>query len=275
MDRHDLPLTQALPVELTVLAEVGSTNAHLAAHPGDPGTFRLVVTDNQTTGRGRQGRSWSSPPGSGIAFSLGLPPARREGGNMPGGSPPWLPLLPLLAGTALADAIADLVSDPVTVKWPNDVQIAGKKIAGILVEQVTGVGIVVGCGVNLHYPEELLPTPHSSSLHLHGASGTGLADRIISRVVGGLIQLWEGGPQLPSAVWESVLARLDTIGRDVRVDFPDGSVVTGRAVGIRQDGALRIEPSDGSADVTVYAGDVWHLREVGDGAGDQKLGSLG
>lgn len=275
MDRQDFPLTRALPVDLTVLAEVGSTNAYLASHPGDLTAFRLVVTDNQTTGRGRQGRAWSSPAGSGIAVSVGLP--RRPGvlevsGNQ---GPGWLSLLPLLVGAALAAAIDHEVSDPVTVKWPNDVLVGGKKVAGILVERVPEVGVVVGFGVNTHYPEESLPTPQSTSLHLHGASGPGVADRIISGVVGALIELWGAGPELPEGVWEAMLARLDTVGRDVRVDFPDGSVVTGRAVGIRHDGALRLEPSDGSPEVAVVAGDVWHLRVVGDSAGDQKTSSLG
>jgi BirA family transcriptional regulator, biotin operon repressor / biotin---[acetyl-CoA-carboxylase] ligase len=275
MDWQDFPLTQALPVQLTVYSEVGSTNAYLAAYPGDLSTFRVVVTDNQTAGRGRQGRTWSSPAGSGLAVSIGLPAASLGGQGTGGASPQWLPLLPLLVGSVLAGAIEEEVSDPVTVKWPNDVLVGVKKVAGILVEQVPGVGVVVGFGVNLRYPEEALPTPHSTSLHLHGASGPGLADRIISSVVGALIELWEAGNDLPEGSWEAVLARLDTIGRAVRVDFPDGSVVVGRAVGVRQDGALRLEPGDGSPEVTVVAGDVWHLRVVGESAEGEKPGSLG
>ena len=275
MDRQDLPLTRALPIELTVLEEVASTNDYLVAHPGDPTTFRLVVTDNQTTGRGRQGRTWSSPAGSGIAVSVGLPLQPHGGGGGGGADPAWLSVLPLLVGAVLADAIDKEVADPVTVKWPNDVLVGGKKVAGILVERVPHVGVVVGFGVNTHYPDGSLPTPQSTSLHLHGAIGPAVADRVISNAVGALIELWGAGPDLPEGVWEALLARLDTVGRDVRVDFPDGSIVTGRAVGIRRDGALRLEPSDGTPEVAVVAGDVWHLRVVGDSAEDQKTGSLG
>lgn len=275
MDRQDLPLTRALPVELTVLAEVGSTNAYLAAHPGDLTAFRVVATDNQTTGRGRQGRAWSSPAGSGIAVSIGLPlppDVLEASGDQ---APVWLSLLPLLVGAALAAAVENEVSDPVTVKWPNDVLVGGKKVAGILVERVPEGGVVVGFGVNTHYPEESLPTPQSTSLHLHGASRPGLADRIISRVVGALIELWGADSEIPEGMWEAMVSRLDTVGRNVRVDFPDGSVTIGRAVGLRRDGALRLEPADGSPEVAVVAGDVWHLRGVGDSAKEEKPGSLG
>lgn len=275
MDWQDFPLTQALPVQLTVLSEVGSTNAYLAAQPGDLSTFRVVVTDNQTAGRGRQGRTWSSPARSGLAVSIGLPlnPGPVEEGRREG--PAWLPALPLLVGSTLAHAIDREVSDPVTVKWPNDVLVGGKKVAGILVEQVPGVGVVVGFGVNLRYPEEALPTPHSTSLHLHGASGPGVADRIVSSAVGALIELWGVGAELAEGMWEAMVSRLDTVGRDVRVDFPAGTVVTGRAVGLRHDGALRLEPADGSPEVAVVAGDVWHLRVVGESTEEKKPGSLG
>jgi len=114
------------------LRSVGSTNAkarELAEHGAPHGT--LVTASEQTAGRGRQGRTWVTPPGSAIAASVIL----REFDD----------LLPLRAGLA----VADLAGDAARVKWPNDVLLDGRKLAGILVEARAPDWAVVGIGVNV------------------------------------------------------------------------------------------------------------------------------
>lgn len=141
--------------ELHLLTDTDSTNdeAKRAARSGAP-HGSVWVAERQTSGRGRQGRAWVSPPGENLLFSvllrLSCPPAR-------------LPPLALVAGLAVRDAVARAAprAEP-KLKWPNDVLVGGRKIAGVLVEAtVSGKrvdAVVVGIGLNVHtrnFPEEL------------------------------------------------------------------------------------------------------------------------
>jgi BirA family biotin operon repressor/biotin-[acetyl-CoA-carboxylase] ligase len=133
-------------------AEVGSTNdvaATLADRGGPEGT--LVVADAQTAGRGRHGRAWASPAGAGLYISIVMRPAAHAIG-----------LLTIAAGVALADGIQAATGLQPQLKWPNDVYIDGRKLAGILAEagsSSAGVQhVIVGCGINLMpaaYPPEV------------------------------------------------------------------------------------------------------------------------
>jgi BirA family transcriptional regulator, biotin operon repressor / biotin---[acetyl-CoA-carboxylase] ligase len=106
----------------------------------------LAVCDEQTDGRGRQGRNWASPPGSGILLSLLLrPPSNRVASE-----------LSLVAGTAVAEAIEGAVGLAVQVKWPNDVMLNRRKVAGILAEASRG-RVAVGIGVNVNQDRSELP----------------------------------------------------------------------------------------------------------------------
>ena len=136
---------------------IGSTNdvaATLAIHGSSEGT--VVIADMQTAGRGRRGREWFSPPGSGLYVSVVLRPGQlRVGGDRA------TRLLTLAAGVALAEAVATATGLTVDVKWPNDLYIARHKLAGILAE-AAGSGsdepIVLGYGINVSqtaYPPEL------------------------------------------------------------------------------------------------------------------------
>jgi len=128
------------------LGSVDSTNveAWRRCDAGEPGGL-VVTADEQTAGRGRRGRSWVSPRGHGLYASVLLRPGRVEGGGM---------LFGLAAAIGVAEAIEDVGAPRATVKWPNDVEIAGLKIAGVLAEgrdvgsadaaHVIGVGINVG-----------------------------------------------------------------------------------------------------------------------------------
>ena len=140
-----LPLSHAIAPHLHLLDEVGSTNAELVARAssGEAQDFTVVVTTNQTAGRGRLDRVWVAPPGRTIAVSvlLSLPdlPLEKVG---------WMPLL---AGLAMTRAVASLVDPPrVSLKWPNDVQVDGLKVSGLLTELlVSPRAVVIGAGLNL------------------------------------------------------------------------------------------------------------------------------
>jgi BirA family biotin operon repressor/biotin-[acetyl-CoA-carboxylase] ligase len=154
----------ALGRPLHVLAETTSTNdeAKRAAKGGAP-HGATWVTESQTAGRGRQGRAWASPRGENLLFSVLLrvscPPAR-------------LPPLALVAGLAARDAIARAAPGrDVRIKWPNDVVIDRKKVAGVLVEATLQgslvEAVIVGIGINVHtrdFPEELAPRATSVAL---------------------------------------------------------------------------------------------------------------
>lgn len=107
----------------------------------------IAVTDEQTEGRGRLGRSWHAPAGTSVLVSLLLRPPV---------DPPRLPELSLVAGGAIAEAIADVTGIEPAIKFPNDVLIGGRKTAGILAESSEG-RVVLGIGVNVNQTSEQLP----------------------------------------------------------------------------------------------------------------------
>jgi BirA family transcriptional regulator, biotin operon repressor / biotin---[acetyl-CoA-carboxylase] ligase len=108
----------------------------------------VAVAEEQTEGRGRLGRSWEAPPGTSILASILLRPAVE---------PPRLPELSLVAGGAVAEAIADVSGIDPTIKYPNDVLIHSRKVAGILAEASEG-RVVLGIGVNVNQTLDELPT---------------------------------------------------------------------------------------------------------------------
>jgi BirA family transcriptional regulator, biotin operon repressor / biotin---[acetyl-CoA-carboxylase] ligase len=240
-------------VELHAAAE--STNVLAAAAP-EPGL--VVVADHQTAGRGRLGRTWTTPPGAALTFSAVVDPMVTD---------EWWPLLPLVAGYAVARTVHG------SLKWPNDVLVAERKVSGILVERVHARAhgrnrplAVIGIGVNVDQTQDELPVPSAGSLALQlgrtdrtGLFGSVLAElRLQLDVLTRSPQGWVG----------SYRTLCTTLGRDVRVDLPDGSVLDGRASAIDEHGRLVVTPrTDGGpaepgavAGVPVAAGDVVHVR---------------
>ncbi len=241
-----LPLSSAVAQRLDVLDEAGSTNSILVerARGGAEPEFSVVLTTNQTAGKGRLGRSWVAPPGTMIAVSVLLAPPTMQG----------LGWLPLLAGLAMTRAVRSVITGhEVTVKWPNDVHVDGLKVSGLLAELVPGAGVVIGAGLNLTMEREELPTETSTSLTLVGAEEDGLADRVLASYLGQLRDLyatWVAGGDIRSLV----AAECSTIGRRVRVELPGADDLYGTATGIDDEGRLVV---DGRA---IAAGDVTHLR---------------
>ena len=203
------------------LRSVGSTNerARELAEAGAPhGT--AVTAGEQTAGRGRQGRGWSTPPGSAIALSLVI----RDPD----------PLLSLRAGLA----VADLAGAGARVKWPNDVLLDGRKVAGVLVEGRPQAGwAVLGIGVNAALDLELLPE------ELRGVAGTlGLAPRELPRALEELLRALEARLAEPGDATLAALRERDALaGRPLRWE---GGAGTG--AGIAADGALLVRRADGT-----------------------------
>ncbi len=255
---------------------VASTNSELVRLAADPElpAFTTLITTDQTAGRGRLDRAWIAPAGTAIAVSV-LARVETPSGNRVGA--PTLGWLPLAAGVAMADAVTSVLpsGSPVGIKWPNDVQIDGRKVCGILSELVPssaaspGVAVVIGAGLNVTMSAEQLPVPTATSLMLAGAGsdvadGAELFDRVLAAYLRSLTAfltaLWQNeGDADRSGLRAAVIERCLTIGREVRVELPGGAELLGGATGI--DAAGRLEVRDGAGQVrAVAAGDIIHLR---------------
>lgn len=230
---------------------IGSTNSEaLAWATGGAKDFSLIIADEQTAGRGRLDRKWFTPKGTALAFSLILRPNSEE--------KRYLSRFVGLASLAIADALRTrgLVSQ---IKWPNDVLLNGRKVAGILVESVWSGeevdGLVIGIGMNIlkgSVPStDVLMFPATS---LEESLGP-LVERgkMLQDILAGIIAL---RPHLGSdsfiASWEKALAFR---GELVQAEQGDGTLLTGKLLGLEADGSLRLSAEDGKS-TTVRFGDV-------------------
>ncbi|MGA8987814.1 biotin--[acetyl-CoA-carboxylase] ligase [Aeromicrobium sp.] len=240
--------------DIVVSATTGSTNADVAdaARAGAPEGV-IHTTDLQTAGRGRLDRVWESPVGSGVIVSVLL---RPEG--VPTARWVWLPLLVGLA----VDATARECGVVSGLKWPNDVEVDGRKLAGILLERVntpTGAAAIVGLGLNVSLRRDELPVQSATSLALEGASETDrtVVLRVFLRNLEALYRAWSATGGDPAAgIRESYARRCVTLGTRVRVSLPDGGSLEGQATGIDDLGRLLV---DGTA---ISAGDITHVRPM-------------
>jgi BirA family biotin operon repressor/biotin-[acetyl-CoA-carboxylase] ligase len=250
------PRTRWLGREIRFVTTTGSTNDDVLAlaRAGAPAGI-VVMADQQERGRGRQGRAWASPPGANLYLSALVRPETQ-----PGTAPP----VTLAAGVAVADAVNETMNEHgarASIKWPNDILLMDRKVAGILTESVTRGGrleaIVVGIGVNLNWrdlPAELASTATSVAL----ATGTDVDRAAFAGVLLEKLEHWidllfaEGteGSALILSAWK---ARSATLGR--RVTVTDG--LTGWARDLDAEGALLVERDDGTV-VQVRSGEITH-----------------
>jgi BirA family biotin operon repressor/biotin-[acetyl-CoA-carboxylase] ligase len=216
--------------DIEVHPSIDSTQSLLVSEGGPDG--RVVVADHQTAGRGRHGRSWLDVPGAMLMFSALLEGIAAD----------EAPRLSLAAGIAVARA----AGDDARLKWPNDVRIRGRKLCGIIGEFANGY-VVLGIGVNVgHRTGDLPDELGATSLRIERGEAL-RRDDICAAILRELDAL--AGRDF----MDDYRSLCETIGTDVRVDLPDGSL-TGRATEVRDDGALIV---DGTP---VFAGDVIHLR---------------
>jgi BirA family biotin operon repressor/biotin-[acetyl-CoA-carboxylase] ligase len=245
--------------DLQVVESTGSTNADLLARAqtGEP-EGAVLAAEEQRAGRGRMGRTWTSPPRAALTVSVllkpAVPPARRG----------WLPLL---AGVAVAAAVTEVTGVETGLKWPNDLLAADAKLAGILAE-AAGDAIVVGIGLNVSTePAEFPPTGPgalpATSLRAAGATALDRQELLLATLeqLEHWYRAWQraGGDPDRSGLRQEYLRWSATIGRTVRAELPGGQALSGPAVGVDSDGRLLVRVSPGS-EVAVAAGDVVHLR---------------
>jgi len=247
----DLPLGG-----LRFFPSLGSTNDEALAWAAQSAPdLSLVIADEQTSGRGREGRKWFTPPGTAIAFSLILHPTADE--------KPHLTRIVGLAAVSLADSLRRR-SLSAQIKWPNDVLIAGRKAAGILIESVWNGDsvdyVVIGIGVNVARsavpPAEMLQFPATSLEENLGS----LPERedVLHDILAALLA-WRprlGTDELISA-WEQNLAFR---GQQVQITTQGDQIATGELFGLDSDGSLRLMDEHGNP-MTVRFGDI-RLRPV-------------
>lgn len=217
----------------------------------------IVIAKRQTSGYGRKGRAWLSPIG-GLYFSIILKP--RLGIEN-------APLLGLLSGCAVARSLVSIGIEDVKLKWPNDVMIGERKIAGILSEFVsineTSSGIIVGIGVNQNCPISKMPPglqwPTTSIIDEIGieTSVQALLCSIINEI-DALLQTVEIESSF-DAILDEWRKHSSTLGTNVRI-HEEGMTIDGIAKDITKDGALIVKTKEGLRHVV--EGDVSHLRTL-------------
>ncbi len=234
------------------VAQTGSTNTDLVASasaaPSEYPNLSVLVAGSQTAGRGRTGRAWVSPAGKSLSISVLVRPS-GVGADALG----WLPLV---AGVAMRRAVqAALPNRSVGLKWPNDVQVDGLKISGILSELLPGAsGVVIGAGINLTLEKSELPIAAATSLAIEGSHIS--ADDFLASYLEALADLVSNFESIPGIV----RAECSTIGQTVRAIFPDGSEQVGLASGIDDSGRLLISVPGETQFLAVSAADIEHLR---------------
>ena len=246
--------SRALLQRLTVLQSTDSTNSLLARLPAEQRHAHAVIADMQTAGRGRRQRSWHSPPGGNLYLSLGW---RLEQGGLP------LSTLPLMTAVCVCRALDRTGLHGHGIKWPNDILVSGRKLAGILVESQSAPGgalvAVIGVGVNLSMPQagaRVIDRPWTDLAELLPA-GAGRPDRdllaalLLDALLPALETFAVGGFEPFRDEWN----RRDLLaGRRVRLEGED-EVRTGKALGIEANGGLLVD-IDGQGQQVLHAADV-------------------
>ena len=237
-------------------ATIGSTSDRLKqlARAG-VAEWTAVLAERQTGGRGREGRSWQSPPG-GLYLSVLLRPSGAQSG-----------LLPLAAGVAVAEAVAGL-GVACQLKWPNDVLVSGRKLAGILAEASSGSAgvdwVVLGIGVNVALDPASLSAELRDGVTSLAAEGGGEAgpDAVAAAVLARLAVWYDALREAPSRVAAAWRERaVPWWGRLVEVRSGT-AVLRGRLTAVDDEGALVIELPGGEMRRLV-SGEVSRLRPAG------------
>jgi BirA family biotin operon repressor/biotin-[acetyl-CoA-carboxylase] ligase len=241
-----MPEMSPLATRVIWRAETGSTNvdAAMLAESGAP-EGAVVLADHQTAGRGRLGRSWSSPPGVGIYASVLLRPEAQVAG-----------LLSIAAGVAISEAIEDVTGLGPMVKWPNDVYLDGggahppRKVAGILAEGGTsdaGTWVVIGFGINVlpgaHPPEITRATSIETELGRAVDRGE-LTAACLVRLAGRYTDLKDGRRRSVLDAWRTRATAM--LGRRVEWD-EGGAVLSGIVADIDDEGGLLVSTDAGAA----------------------------
>ncbi len=253
----DAARAAGLPAAAMFVASTGSTNADLVKlAERDAPAWTTIVAGHQDAGRGRLGRGWDAPPGSSLLLSVLL---------RPGVEPADAPLLTLATAVAVADACDRACGVAPVCKWPNDLLVGDRKLAGILAEARVAQGrmqhVVVGLGMNVRQEaEDFPPSLRDAATSVTLAGGRPDLPALLTAYLGAL-RAEVIGLDAPGGR-EALLARYGercvTVGRTVRVEVSDRPPVEGRAVGVGYHGELVVETTDRM--LAVRFGEVVHLR---------------
>lgn len=237
--------------EIRYFDSIGSTNDEaLKWAQSGARDMSILVADEQTLGRGRMDRPWFTPPGTALAFSMVLRPTLDE--------KPHLSRLVGLAALSIAQTLQTFRLSP-QIKWPNDILLNQRKVAGVLIELVWAgdevACVVIGIGINVLKRAvpgtDILRFPATS---LEDALGNAVdRENLLRNTLSAFIDLRpQLGGDLLMNKWGELLAYR---GRQVRVEMGGDRTVAGRLEGILSDGSLRIRDDNGKS-VTVNFGDV-------------------
>jgi BirA family biotin operon repressor/biotin-[acetyl-CoA-carboxylase] ligase len=238
-------------VNLALTASTNTEAFRLAEGGADEGT--VVTADEQDKGKGRLGRTWSSPPGANLYCSVILRPQIK---------PFEAPQLTFLSAVAVARAIEQAVGLKPEIKWPNDVLIGGKKVAGLLNEmsaETDGINFVIlGIGVNLNMTADQFPGDlrhPATSLYIETGAKVGRA-RFAALLLNELDRLYAGfldyGFAQARREWQE---RCNANGREVVVSNHGCDDIRGQFAGIDSDGALLVQRPNGGIE-RILSGDV-------------------
>ena len=227
---------------IKVFSEIDSTNSYLMQMPGpEPGRLSVVVTSNQTAGRGRHGKTWQSPPGSGLCLSAAYTFQRQ---------PENLPALTLALGLGAIDALKEVGASGVELKWPNDLVALDGKLAGILTEVqqqsrgavtvVTGIGVNVDLtgqpdfGVETDWARQVVDLKSICDIQ---PSHDELAGQFTTHLLRAFVEFETSGFATMADRW----SRYDwLLGRDITIDTAN-TQFTGVGAGVAEDGALLVD----------------------------------
>jgi BirA family biotin operon repressor/biotin-[acetyl-CoA-carboxylase] ligase len=252
-DLHDRLSGTVIGHEVYSFGRVGSTNdVATALARGGASEGCLVVAEEQTKGRGRLGRTWYSPPSSGLWFSIVFRP------NLP---PDASTTVSLAAALGVATALEDDYAIPARIKWPNDVVVNARKICGILTEaEFTGADlnfVVVGIGINVlgvkaDFPLEIRDIATSLRIETGGELDRAeVLAAVIGKIEKAYVRLREVG--FPG-IKRDMLGKSSFVGKAIQVHTPSG-IIEGTAADVDDQGALLLRGSDGSLQ-RILVGDV-------------------
>ncbi len=246
--------TEALgPIRAVVVEETDSTNRQakdLAIHGAPEGT--VVIAERQTQGRGRRGRDWFSPEGEGIYCSLLLRPKI---------SPAEISGITLMTGVAVAELLQREAQIPARIKWPNDILVGGRKIAGILTEVTTEMDrvefAIVGLGLNVNTPRPGFPPSlrqKATSLLIETGKSFSRTDLLRAYLQGFDHYYAIFRKQGLAPILERWKMLTEMMGKQVQVDLL-GNRIAGEALDIDRNGALILRDSEGEIH-RILSGDV-------------------
>jgi BirA family biotin operon repressor/biotin-[acetyl-CoA-carboxylase] ligase len=226
---------------VSVVDEIDSTQNYLRTSNLKSGD--VITAEYQSAGRGRLDRKFDAEKSSALLFSFYLEPEVKV---------EILGYLTLLVGASVTSTINKITkTNNFKCKWPNDILFGDLKVAGLLAEK-TESGVIVGVGINVSTEKDKLPVSHATSVFL---ATKALINRntLLGQILNNLEQdllSWQGGKDLTSKYRELSA----TIGKQVRVEMPDGSQIEGAAVDIDETGSLRLDNGE-----RITVGDVIHL----------------